>query len=123
MFFDITAGITVCLTLIPQGLSYAILANLPAINGLYASIMPALMYTLFGSSMQLSVGAVAVVSLLVGQLIANNAPLCSYTAGTSTNGCPTVIDPTDAINTAAQASLSVGVILIVLSLFNFGSFS
>ena len=108
-----------CLTLIPQGLSYGQLANLPAINGLYAAIMPSTLYVIFGSSLQLAIGPVAVVSLLVGQLVANNAPICSYTAGGT---CPAVIDATPAIDTAAQASLSVGIILVILSILNCGAF-
>jgi len=66
---DFIAGITVGLTLIPQGLSYAGLANMPAINGLYSAILPSAAYTFLGSSMQLAVGPVAVVSLLVGNLV------------------------------------------------------
>ena len=53
---DFCAGLTVSLTLIPQALSYAQLANLPAINGLYTAILPSVTYVFFGSSMQLAVG-------------------------------------------------------------------
>ena len=53
---DFCAGLTVALTLIPQALSYAQLANLPAINGLYTAILPSTTYVFFGSSMQLAVG-------------------------------------------------------------------
>ena len=109
-----------CLTLVPQGLSYAALANLPPINGLYSGIMPSIVYALFGSSMQLAVGPVAVVSLLIGQLIANNAPLCSYS---TSSPCPSVVvDPTPAVDTAAQACLCVGIMLVVLSILNCGAF-
>ena len=50
MFYsDVLAGITVGMTLIPQALSYATLANLPPINGLYTAILPFATYTFFGS--------------------------------------------------------------------------
>lgn len=62
---DVTAGLTVAVMLIPQGMAYALLAGLPPIIGLYASIVPLAIYALFGSSRQLAVGPVAMVSLLV----------------------------------------------------------
>ena len=62
---DIIAGIIVAVMLIPQGMAYAVLAGLPPVYGLYASIMPLLVYALFGSSRELAVGPVAMVSLLV----------------------------------------------------------
>lgn len=51
--------------LIPQGMAYAMLAGLPPIVGLYASTIPLVVYALLGSSRQLAVGPVAMVSLLV----------------------------------------------------------
>ncbi|MFP8487548.1 SulP family inorganic anion transporter [Gracilimonas sp. Q87] len=62
---DLNAGITVGIMLIPQGMAYAMLAGLPPIYGLYASIVPLILYALFGTSRQLAVGPVAMVSLLV----------------------------------------------------------
>jgi MFS superfamily sulfate permease-like transporter len=61
---DILAGLTVALVLIPQSLAYAELAGLPPYYGLYASFLPPLVASLFGSSRQLATGPVAVVSLL-----------------------------------------------------------
>ena len=62
---DIVAGLTVTVMLIPQGMAYAMLAGLPPVMGLYASIFPMLIYALLGTSRQLSVGPVALDSLLV----------------------------------------------------------
>lgn len=62
---DLNAGITVGIMLIPQGMAYAVLAGLPPIYGLYASIVPLILYAIFGTSRQLAVGPVAIVSLLV----------------------------------------------------------
>ena len=61
---DLTAGLTVAVMLIPQGMAYAMLAGLPPIVGLYASVLPLFVYALFGTSRQLAVGPVAMVSLL-----------------------------------------------------------
>lgn len=62
---DLFAGITTAVMLIPQGMAYAMLAGLPPIHGLYASLAPVLAYVLFGTSRHLSVGPVAMDSLLV----------------------------------------------------------
>ena len=61
---DMVAGVVVTMMLIPQSLAYALLAGLPAETGLYASIFPLIAYAVFGSSRALSVGPVAVVSLM-----------------------------------------------------------
>ncbi|PWJ43775.1 SulP family inorganic anion transporter [Sediminitomix flava] len=62
---DISAGITVGIMLIPQGMAYAMIAGLPPVYGLYASIVPQLIYALLGTSRKLSVAPVAMDSLLV----------------------------------------------------------
>ena len=53
---DLTAGLTVGVMLIPQGMAYSMLAGLPPIYGLYASTIPLIIYALFGTSRQLAVG-------------------------------------------------------------------
>lgn len=70
---DISAGLTVAVMLIPQGMAYALLAGLPPITGLYASVIPLVVYALFGASRQLAVGPVAMVSLLVASGIGHLA--------------------------------------------------
>lgn len=61
---DISAGLTVGIMLIPQGMAYAMLAGLEPIHGLYAVTIPLILYAIFGTSRQLAVGPVAMVSLL-----------------------------------------------------------
>ena len=61
---DVGAGLTTAVMLIPQGMAYAMLAGLPPIVGLYASVVPIAAYALIGSSRQLAVGPVAMISLL-----------------------------------------------------------
>jgi SulP family sulfate permease len=71
---DLIAAVIVTIMLIPQSLAYAMLAGLPPEMGLYASILPIILYAVFGTSSALAVGPVAVVSLMtaaaVGQIAA-----------------------------------------------------
>lgn len=62
---DFIASLTILVLLVPQSMAYALLAGLPPIYGLYAAFIPAIIYPLFGSSPQLSVGPVALVSIIV----------------------------------------------------------
>ena len=71
---DALSGLTVALVLIPQSMAYAQLAGLPAYYGLYASFLPPMIASLFGSSRQLATGPVAVVSLMTS---ASLAPLAT----------------------------------------------
>ncbi len=66
---DLTAGMVVTVMLIPQSLAYAMLAGLPPQVGLYASVLPLFAYALFGSSMALAVGPVAVASLMTASAL------------------------------------------------------
>jgi len=62
--FDLLAGLTVGVMLIPQGMAYAMVAGLPPVYGLYASTLPAIVYAWFGTSRHLSVGPGALTALL-----------------------------------------------------------
>lgn len=70
---DLTAAVIVTIMLIPQSLAYALLAGLPPEAGHYASIVPILLYAVFGTSRALAVGPVAVVSLMTAAAIGNVA--------------------------------------------------
>ena len=104
---DFSAGLTIGLTLVPQGLAYASLANLPAVNGLYAAVFQPAMYVIFGTSNCLAVGPVAIVSLLVATLI--NAYGIKAASEAS-------------VDLASQACLCMGIILILMGISNLGSF-
>ncbi len=67
---DVIAGAIVTVMLIPQSLAYAMLAGLPPQAGLYASLLPIFAYAIFGSSMTLAVGPVAVASLMTATALA-----------------------------------------------------
>ncbi len=68
---DMIAALIVTIMLIPQSLAYALLAGLPPEAGLYASIVPIMLYTVFGTSRALAVGPVAVVSLMTAAALGN----------------------------------------------------
>lgn len=68
---DLVAALIVTIMLIPQSLAYALLAGLPPEAGLYASIVPIMLYAVFGTSRALAVGPVAVVSLMTAAALSN----------------------------------------------------
>ena len=101
---DMTAGLTVAVMLIPQGMAYAMLAGLPPIVGLYASTLPLAVYALFGTSRQLAVGPVAMVSLMVAAAIGTMAK-----GGTS-----------EYVAYAVMLALMVGVIQLAMGISRLG---
>lgn len=62
---DLAAGLTTGIMFIPQGMAYAVIAGVPPIYGLYAGVIPMLIYPLLGTSKNLSVGPVAVDMLII----------------------------------------------------------
>ena len=101
---DILAGITVALVLIPQSMAYAQLAGLPPYYGLYASFLPVIIASIFGSSRQLATGPVAVVSLLTASALA-----------------PIAGDNPDAyIAYAVTLALLVGLVQLILGIVRLG---
>lgn len=101
---DLSAGLTVGVMLIPQGMAYAMIAGLPPIYGLYASTIPILLYAIFGTSRQLAVGPVAMVSLLTAAGIGAMAE-----GGTETY-----------IQLAITVAFLVGAMQFLLGLFRMG---
>ena len=101
---DIAAGVIVALMLIPQGMAYALVAGLPPVVGLYASILPPIAYAVFGSSMVQSVGPMAITSLMTGTALAALAP----------PGSPL------SVVLAGQMALIAGVVLFLCGIFRLG---
>jgi sulfate permease, SulP family len=67
---DLRAGATVGVLVIPQAMAYAALAGVPPITGLYAAMVSLVVYALFGTSRFISVGPVAIDSLLTAAAVA-----------------------------------------------------
>lgn len=101
---DVIAAVVVTVMLIPQSLAYAILAGLPPHYGLYASIIPIVVYSLLGSSTSLAVGPVAIASIMTASALSSvvSAGLTTYVDGAIT-----------------LAFLS-GAMLFLLGIFRFG---
>ncbi|KAH6855839.1 sulfate transporter family-domain-containing protein [Chaetomium sp. MPI-CAGE-AT-0009] len=68
---DFIAGVTVGFVVVPQGMAYALLANLPAEFGLYTSFVGFILYWAFATSKDITIGAVAVMSTIVGNIVIN----------------------------------------------------
>ena len=66
---DIFAGIITAILLVPQGIAYAMLAGLPAQVGLYASILPPIIYAFLGTSKTLSVGPVSIAAIMIASAL------------------------------------------------------
>jgi SulP family sulfate permease len=101
---DLSAGLTVGVMLVPQGMAYSMLAGLPPIYGLYASTIPLIIYAIFGTSRQLAVGPVAMVALLVSSGVGALADLGSA----------------EFVGLAILLALMVGVIQFLMGVFRFG---
>ncbi len=71
---DANAGLVVGMVTIPQAIAYALLAGVPPEAGLYACLLPMLLYSLFGSSKHLVVGPVAIAALLIVSTVSEYAP-------------------------------------------------
>jgi SulP family sulfate permease len=75
---DLGAGVVVAMMMIPQGMAYALVAGLPPVAGIYASILPPLLYALFGTSSTQSVGPMAIISLMTASVL---SPLAAPGSG------------------------------------------
>lgn len=102
---DTAAGITVALILVPQSMAYAQLAGLPVVYGLYASFVPVIIASLWGSSSQLHTGPVAMLSLM------SAAALIPFALPGSANF----------IELSIMLAMMVGVLRLILGVFRLGS--
>ncbi|AHY42510.1 sodium-independent anion transporter [Stutzerimonas decontaminans] len=101
---DGLAALIVTLMLIPQSLAYAMLAGLPPVTGLYASMLPLIAYTLFGTSRTLAVGPVAVVSLMTAAAL---GPL--FAAGSA-----------EYVGAAMLLAMLSGAVLLIMAVLRLG---
>ncbi len=102
---DLIAGITVALILVPQSMAYAQLAGLPVVYGLYASFIPVIIATMWGSSNQLHTGPVAMLSLM------SAAALVSFASPGSD----------EFIQLSIMLALMVGILRFALGIFRLGA--
>ncbi len=104
---DLGAGVIVALMLVPQSMAYAIVAGLPPVVGLYASLLPAVVYALIGGSAVQSIGPMALTSLMTATALAGMAPA----------GSP------EYVMLAAQLALLSGIVLLACGALRLGFLS
>nr|KAG5709814.1 hypothetical protein BaRGS_032638 [Batillaria attramentaria] len=98
---DLIAGLTVGLTVIPQGLAYAVVAGLPPQYGLYSAFMGCFVYMFLGTSKDITLGPTAIMSLMVGTFAAST-------------------EPEIAITLALVLTLMTGLVQLIMGLLNLG---
>ncbi|WP_340122218.1 SulP family inorganic anion transporter [Methylobacter svalbardensis] len=101
---DLFAGIITAILLVPQGIAYAVLAGLPPQLGLYASILPPVLYALLGTSRTLSVGPVSIAAIMIASAL--TAPEISIL------GNP--------VQSALILSAESGIIMLLMALLRMG---
>ena len=101
---DLLAALIIIAMLVPQGMAYAMVAGLPPVTGLYASILPMIIYAIVGGSPTLSIGPVALISMMT---FATLEPLYEV-------GSPVYIQA------ACLLALLVGILSTLLGIFRFG---
>lgn len=101
---DFSAGLTVGIMLIPQGIAYAMIAGLPPIYGLYTAMIPQFIYAFFGTSRQLAVGPVAMDSLIVASGV----------------GAIAVVGSEHFISLAILLALLMGIMQLAFGIFRLG---
>ncbi|CAM8984444.1 unnamed protein product [Rhodiola kirilowii] len=103
---DLIAGLTIASLCIPQDIGYAKLAYLQPQYGLYSSFVPPLIYAIMGSSKDIAIGPVAVVSLLLGTMLSNEID--------------PVKNPAEYLRLAFTATFFAGITQATLGVFRLG---
>ncbi|SMO36282.1 SulP family inorganic anion transporter [Gracilimonas mengyeensis] len=101
---DAISGSTVGVVLIPQGMAYAVIAGLPPIYGLYAGLVPLLIYPLLGTSRHISIGPVAIDMLIL-------AAALGFLAGN---------DPAEKVTLAVMIAAMTGTFQVVMGFMKLG---
>lgn len=101
---DLFAGIITAILLVPQGIAYAMLAGLPPQVGLYASILPPILYALLGTSRTLSTGPVSIAAIMIASALS----------------APEIAGYGNPVGNAMVLAAECGIILFLMSLFRMG---
>uniref|UniRef100_A0A914YXR8 SLC26A/SulP transporter domain-containing protein n=1 Tax=Panagrolaimus superbus TaxID=310955 RepID=A0A914YXR8_9BILA len=111
---DIIGGLTVGVMHVPQGIAYALLANVQPVVGLYTSFFPPLFYMIFGTSRHNSIGSFAVVALMSGMAVSKACGEPAAPFNGSMGEDPTTYDAC-ALGTASTLAFCVGIIHLVMA--------
>ena len=105
IFNDVSAGVTIAVMVVPQGLAYAGLAGLSPVVGIYSATVPAVVYAMLGGSRQSAIGPMSVPCLLIGSMIGEIA----------------TTDDAEKLGLVMSLTLWVGLIMVVLGICRAGA--
>ncbi|XP_066925900.1 prestin-like isoform X1 [Clytia hemisphaerica] len=119
---DLVAGFTLGVFQIPQGMAYGMLTTLPAIYGLYTSLVPVIVYFFMGTSRFLNIGTFAIISLMVGESVQGHFQNYPVTLDRPN---ATLFDQqqyliTQKVEYAVTLSFMVGIFQVIFGLLRFG---
>ncbi|XP_052739146.1 prestin isoform X2 [Bicyclus anynana] len=122
---DLVAGATTAVMHIPQGMAYALLAEVPPIVGLYMAFFPVLIYVIFGTSPHVSMGTFAVACLMAGKVVTQHSThpdLINAVNGTTTQS-PFLSVGYTPLQVLCVLTLTVGLIQVVMWVLRLGAVS
>lgn len=102
---DIFAGIITAILLVPQGIAYALLAGVPPELGLYASILPPMLYALLGTSRTLSVGPVSIAAVMIASAL----------------GAPEISALHNQVLSAVILAIESGILMLTMAMLRLGN--
>ncbi|KAK2165366.1 hypothetical protein LSH36_51g01015 [Paralvinella palmiformis] len=128
LLLDLLSGLSVGVIHIPQGMGFSLLTSLPAVYGLYSSFFPVLIYYFFGTSRHISMGTMALISLMIGRVVIREVDKMAiptqYGNGTDLeNGTAAIQEQIDQvrIETAVSVSLLIGCIQFAMGFLGLGA--
>mmetsp|Transcript_18188 Transcript_18188/g.37090 ORF Transcript_18188/g.37090 Transcript_18188/m.37090 type:complete len:790 (-) Transcript_18188:41-2410(-) len=111
---DIIAGLVIAFMVIPQGMAYGMLAGMPVEYGLYSSMMPPLIYAIFGGAAHLSLGTNAPISILVADSVTAAIP-----TDTDCSDDPDSADCARILDATLLLCLMSGLLYLMFMIFRF----
>ncbi|XP_047538637.1 prestin isoform X1 [Vanessa atalanta] len=123
---DLVAGATTAVMHIPQGMAYAMLAEVPPIVGLYMAFFPVLIYVIFGTSPHVSMGTFAVACLMAGKVVSqhsSHAELVNAVNVTTSEGPPFLTGGYSPVEILSVLSLTIGIMQVIMWMMRLGAVS
>ncbi|RVE47908.1 hypothetical protein evm_007422 [Chilo suppressalis] len=125
---DLVAGCTTAVMHIPQGMAYAMLAEVPPIVGLYMAFFPVLVYVIFGTSPHVSMGTFAVACLMAGKVVTQHATIRPEAVGianaTLTDDVSvTALNGYTPLEVLGVVTLAVGIFQVLMWMLRLGAVS
>ncbi|XP_076332707.1 prestin-like isoform X2 [Tachypleus tridentatus] len=113
LVYDIVSGCTCAVLHVPQGMAFALLAAVLPVYGLYTSFFPVLLYSFMGTSMQLSVGTYAVLSLMTSSVVGRLATTVPKGVDTATSNLTNL---TEAVNLTDASDVQTTPVTVITAI-------